>query len=164
MNININLVDAKYIAKLHNLLKWLRRKQPVSSKFSQELHGLLVPIGFRAATSDVFILRNSPRLLTSHVVYLSSWHKEISLGYLCRRNSFSFSETFSLSVTLPVSQASSLQHGSTKGCNSKEMQPCNGQVFAIFFAIITLMTAIIFIVRHSTVTAGACCVGIHIIM
>ena len=119
-NICVNLVVAKYSALRHALLKWLRRKQPVSSKFSQELHGLLIPIGFRAATSDVFILRNSPRLLTSHVVYLSSWHKEISLGYLCRRNSFSFSERFSLSVTLPVSQASSFQHGSTRRITQKK--------------------------------------------
>jgi hypothetical protein len=148
----------------HNFLKLLRRKQTVSSKFPQELHGLLIPIGFRAATSDVFILRNSPRLLTSHVVYLSSWHKEISLGYLCRRNSFSFSETFSLSVTLPVSQASSFQHGSSRGVTRKKCCLAFRKFSPFFLASITLIIAIIFIVGHSIATADDCCVSIHIIV
>jgi len=50
-----------------------------------------------------------------------------------------------------------------RGCKSKEMKPCNGQVFAIFLAIITLITAVIFIVGHSTITADACCVSIRVI-
>ena len=73
-----------------------------------------------------------------------------------------------------------------RGEISKEMQPWNTQVFAIFscyhhiirrnaalkyarfrhffLAIITLITAIILIAWHSTATTDACCVGIHIIM